>query len=106
MLRLMGHQPNQEEELQDLNLPQSEERQSLVEKWRTCGAWDFMTAKDTDGEPIIWTKDEQDVKNPMKLFPSYPFLRNWYWVLDHIDQYNYVAMADKCRQMLEKLTKY
>jgi hypothetical protein len=61
-----------------------------------------MTAREPDyNEPIIWTKDEQDVEEPMKPFPSqYPFLENWYWVLDHLEGYSYVAMADKCRQML------
>lgn len=36
--------------------------------WEHCWAW--LTGRDLDGRPIIWTTDERDEKAPLKPFPD------------------------------------
>jgi hypothetical protein len=33
--------------------------------------WAFFTAKDPDGRPLIWTKDQRDKTTPLKPFPAH-----------------------------------
>jgi hypothetical protein len=59
----------------------AQKRDSLLYLWRR-DPWEFLTGKDVDGTPAIWTKDERDRENPFKPFPNYPYLRAWIDVLE------------------------
>lgn len=61
-------------------------------------AWKWLTARDLDGKPIWWTKDERDSKRPVKPFPRKPHLKRI------LDAYQFsgaeVFLLDKSRQMM------
>lgn len=68
----------------------------LIEKWRaSCWAW--LSGKDLDGTPLIWTKDEIDKKTTVKPFPSrWKYLQATLEVLCSEDG---LILIDKARQM-------
>lgn len=54
---------------------QDEARARLLELW-SSDPWEWLTGQDTDGRPIIWTRDERDSVEPSKPFPrDKPYLR-------------------------------
>jgi hypothetical protein len=48
----------------------NEQRLELLRHW-AAHPWNWLTGKDLDGRPIIWTKDEKDEKAPLKPFPAH-----------------------------------
>jgi hypothetical protein len=75
----------------------NEQRRALLAHWRQH-PWNWLTGRDTDGRPIIWTKDERDDKNPLKPFPAEKeYLRAYVNAL--FDDANRLLAVDKCRQM-------
>lgn len=97
---LLGFPENQAQVLPD---PEPEEENRLT-PWQTKAleAWSqdcytFLTAKDEDEFPILWTKDERDRQNPIKHFPEgKPYLAEVIKALHH-EKY---ILADKSRQMM------
>lgn len=71
------------------------ERMELLKVWAE-DSWKFVTGIDIDGEPVLWTKDERDKENPVKPFPDWPYLREYFKVMRH----ERLILADKCRQMM------
>jgi len=72
------------------------QRQELLEHW-TEHPWNYLTGKDTDGRPMIWTKDEGDLLHPVKPFPAHlDYLRLYLDILMHEN----VVLVDKARQMM------
>lgn len=66
--------------------------------WWSEHPWNYLTGKDTDGRPIIWTTDERDDKTPVKPFPAEKeYLK---WLTDQLwdDEYR-IVFVDKARQM-------
>lgn len=51
-----------------------EEQTRLLKLWASH-PWQWLQARDTDGSPVIWTKDESDPENPIKPFPAENYLR-------------------------------
>lgn len=73
------------------------EQQKLLDLWES-DPWEYLTGKDTDGRPIIWTVDERDDKNPVKPFPSdKPFLKQL--VKELMDEDRRIVFIEKSRQM-------
>lgn len=73
------------------------ERDALWSAWSEH-PWAYLTGRDTDGRPIIWTTDERDDTNPVKPFPAEKeYLR---WLTNQLwdDEYRMV-FVDKARQM-------
>jgi len=69
----------------------------LVSLWQQ-DCWSFLTGKDVDGRPLIWTKDEGDEVNPFKPFPAHPYLRV---ILEKgLFSEHKIVLLDKCRQMM------
>ena len=50
-----------------------EARRGLLEHWAEH-PWNFLQGKDLDGSPIIHTTDERDKREPVKVFPDWPYL--------------------------------
>lgn len=70
-------------------------RRDLIRHWSEH-PWNYVTGRDTDGRPIVWTKDERDPEAPVKPFPSHlDYLREWYEVLFR----ERLIFCDKPRQM-------
>lgn len=56
-------------------------RKALVSEW-SQEPWAFLTGKDLDGRPVVWTKDEDDPKAPIKAFPGHlEYLRRFVTLL-------------------------
>lgn len=73
------------------------ERDRLWDLW-SQHPWNYLTGRDTDGRPIVWTTDERDDTNPVKPFPAEKeYLR---WLTNQLwdDEYRMV-FVDKARQM-------
>ncbi len=71
-------------------------RKRLLEHW-SIHPWNYLSALDEDGTPIIWTKDEKDKKNPIKSFPrEKPYLEVY---IDVLFREN-LPILDKSRQMM------
>jgi hypothetical protein len=69
----------------------------LIALWRS-DCWSFLTGKDADDRPLIWTKDEGDEITPFKPFPAHPYLRA---ILEKgLFGERKVVVLDKCRQMM------
>jgi len=81
-----------EERVEKLSLKQIK----LIECWKgNCWAW--LTGKDLDGTPLIWTKDEPDKKVPVKPFPKrWPYLQA---TLEVLVSEEGLILIDKARQM-------
>jgi hypothetical protein len=76
-----------------------EQRLALVAQWTDPWAW--LTGKDTDGRPVIWTKDEKDRSAPLKPFPSHSrYLRELVSVLKNEP----LVAIDKSRQLYVSTT--
>jgi len=72
------------------------ERDALWDYW-SQHPWNYLTGKDTDGRPILWTTDERDDKTPVKAFPNKPYLQ---WLTDQLwDDTHRIVFVDKARQM-------
>lgn len=72
-------------------------RAEMLAEW-SGDPWNFLTAKDTDGRPIVWTKDEGDDKQPYKPFPEdKPYLARLTRDLFSPEK---IALVDKSRQMM------
>ena len=73
------------------------EREKLWTYW-SQHPWNYLTGKDTDGRPILWTTDERDDKTPVKPFPAEKeYLR---WLTDQLwDEQYRIVFVDKARQM-------
>lgn len=77
-----------------------EKRQELVASWKR-DPWNWLAGKDTDGRPIIWTKDEKDKSAPYKPFPSnLRYLREFVKVLHNEP----LVVIDKARQVYVSTT--
>ena len=65
---------------------EQEERKSLLSAW-SQDPWTYLTGKDLDGRPILWTTDERDDVTPVKPFPEekeyLKWLTNELWHPDH-----------------------
>ena len=76
---------------------EQEERKSLLSAW-SQDPWTYLTGKDLDGRPILWTTDERDDVTPVKPFPEekeyLKWLTNELWHPDHR-----IVFVDKARQM-------
>jgi hypothetical protein len=74
-------------------------RLTLVEKWR-AHYWAFLTGKDLDGKPIIWTVDELDEQQAWKPFPGtkpeWGYLKH---VADELMGPYRIVLIDKTRQV-------
>jgi len=73
---------------------EAETRLSLLETWRK-NPWAYLTAKDLDGRPIIWTADERDDEVPVKPFPDWDYLHD---ISDELWKHR-IVFVDKARQM-------
>lgn len=73
------------------------EREKLWQHW-SQHPWNYLTGRDTDGRPILWTTDERDDKTPVKPFPAEKeYLR---WLTDQLwDEQYRIVFVDKARQM-------
>lgn len=73
------------------------ERQALLQGWKQ-DPWSYLTGRDTDGRPIIWTTDERDDVNPVKPFPEHkPYLK---WLTNELwNPDKRIVFIDKARQM-------
>ena len=77
-------------------------QQKLIDYWST-GPWEFLTGVDTDGTPVVRTRDERDKKYPVKPFPAYlPYVQAYLQILSDPDE-TFIE-ADKPRQMLFSYT--
>ncbi|HEY5988002.1 MAG TPA: hypothetical protein VIV12_16760, partial [Streptosporangiaceae bacterium] len=78
-----------------------DERMRLLDKWR-ADPWEYLTGRDTDGRPILWTADKRDDLVPVKPFPAdkayLKYLTRELWGV------NRIFACDKCRQMIVTTT--
>jgi hypothetical protein len=72
------------------------ERRDLLREW-SRDPWDFLTGRDTNGKPIILTKDEGDAEHPYKAFPAKQHL---YRLTRDLFGEEKVVLVDKSRQMM------
>lgn len=90
-----------------------EAREALLHIWGLKGVtsspfplaehcWHWLTGRDLDGRPIIWTTDERDERAPLKPFPDdKPYLRLLVdWALGEPKD----LQLDKARQMMATTT--
>lgn len=78
------------------------DRKRLLEHWGKH-PWNWLTGKDLDGRPLIWTKDEKDEKAPLKPFPGHlEYLRVLVEILFSPDQQ--VMLPDGTWLDLERFT--
>lgn len=74
-----------------------EERRALLRLW-AGSYWEFLTGRDVDGTPIIFTQDEIDEKTPFKAFPTdKPYLHR---LADELFGPQQIVLVDKSRQMM------
>jgi hypothetical protein len=76
-------------------------RAELLQLWEG-DPWEWLTGRDLDGRPIIWTRDEKDDAAPVKPFPTdKPYLKRLVY-----DLYDSEApvFVDKSRQMMVSTT--
>jgi len=73
-----------------------EERRDLLRSW-SKDPWEFLTGRDTDGRPLILTKDEGDADHPYKAFPAKQHL--FRLTRDLLGEQR-VVLVDKSRQMM------
>lgn len=72
------------------------QRQELWDHW-SVHPWNYLTGKDLDGRPIIWTTDERDDVTPVKPFPEdKEYLK---WMTSELWGDNRIVFIDKARQM-------
>ncbi len=77
-----------------------EQRQALVVKW-SKDPWAWLTGRDVDGRPILWTKDEIDRAAPLKPFPGHlKYLRHFVKIMQNEPR----ILVDKARQMYVSTT--
>lgn len=69
-------------------------RRELLRVW-SRDRWAFLTGKDVDGTPMIYTKDETS-DEAYRPFPEYPYLRA---LLEELYGPHQVTLLDKPRQM-------
>ena len=80
----------------------AQQRIRLLESWRPQqgeplgeACWRYLSAKDVDGRPIIWTVDERDMETPVKPFPSHKlYLKE---IVTELWTYR-IVLIDKIRQ--------
>lgn len=79
-------------------------RRSIITHEMGRSTWDFLTAKDYDGRPLIWTKDEKgDVGEKIKPYPTdKPYLHALCDVID--DPLNFILICEKTRQLMFSYT--
>jgi hypothetical protein len=84
----------------DIYISQQADRDRLTEFYLS-DVWHFLTGRDVDGRPIIWTVDEKDIKDPVKPFPTdKPYLRRWVSRVVSKEEDNKFLLCDKPRQMI------
>lgn len=72
------------------------QRQELWDHW-SVHPWNYLTGRDLDGRPIIWTTDERDDVTPVKPFPEdKEYLK---WMTSELWGDNRIVFIDKARQM-------
>lgn len=72
-------------------------REELFSMWMS-DPWDWLTGRDLDGTPIIWTTDERDSKAPVKPFPfDKPYLKRMTYDVIYSP---HPVFIDKPRQMM------
>ncbi len=88
----------------------NQQRVELLRHW-AVHPWNWLTGKDLDGRPIIWTKDEQNEEQPLRPFPAHlEYLRQMVEVMYNPQQRVYDVngapiditrwlLIDKARQM-------
>src|SRR5687768_3540669 len=71
------------------------ERRALLQLW-SRDRWAFLTGRDVDGAPMVYTKDESFEGGAYRPFPDFPYLRELL-----VDLYgpHQVTLLDKPRQM-------
>lgn len=70
-------------------------RRELLKVWAR-DKWAFLTGKDVDGTPMIWTQDEGSTGSAFRAFPDYPYLQN---LLEDLFGPEKITFVDKSRQM-------
>lgn len=71
-------------------------QQEQITRWES-DCYSFLTAKDEDDYPLLWTKDERDKDTPIKHFPQdKPYLAE---IVKAFENEPYI-FADKSRQMM------
>jgi len=73
-----------------------EERRELLREW-SRDPWDFLTGRDTNGRPIVFTKDEGDADHPYKPFPAKQHL---FRLTRDLFGEQRVVLVDKSRQLM------
>jgi hypothetical protein len=83
-------------------------RRKLVERW-AADPWAYLTAKDLDGRPLIWTKDGADPETPVKPFPEWATTYPWQKKtlgdrvkLEYLQEYVNVLFTELRRAAAEK----
>lgn len=72
----------------------------LIAFW-SAHPWNYLTGRDTDGTPVVWTKDEGDRAQPVKPFPlDKPYLRRYLDLLMEDRPDSRIILVDKPRQMM------
>lgn len=79
-------------------------RRSLIVQGMQRSTWDFLTAKDYDGRPLIWTKDEKgEAGEKIKPYPTdKPYLHALCDAVD--DPLNFILICEKTRQLMFSYT--
>lgn len=92
-----GEGPARAVEAETLGVSQSLDprRLELLKLWSE-DKWALLTGKDIDGSSIFYTKDERDRQNPVKPFPDYEYLEEYFRLLENEN----IILADKSRQMM------
>lgn len=89
------------------------QRAELLEHW-SADVWNWLTGIDPtthdttfppfdhydDGVPVIMTTDERDSTNPIKPWPSLPYLRLYTAAMVSDAPENRILLVDKARQMM------
>lgn len=84
----------------DVLVSHQSDRDRLTKFWLS-DPWYFLTGRDLDGKPIIWTVDEKDIVNPVKPFPTdKPYLRRWVNRVVSKKPEDKNLLCDKPRQMI------
>lgn len=72
-------------------------QKGALAKW-SADPWAFLTSKDEDGRPVIWTQDEENEAEPFRPFPTdKPYLLE---LANELMGPHQIVLIDKCRRMM------